>query len=35
MSLVDFGPRSAGNPTHSTGTPLVLSAAIMASMRLT
>ncbi len=35
MSLVDLGPRSAGNPTQSTGTPLLLSAAIMSSMRLT
>ena len=34
MSLVDLVPRIAGSPTHSTGTPLALTAAIISSMRL-
>ena len=34
MSLVDLAPRIDGSPTHSTGTPLLLSAAIISSMRL-
>ena len=34
MSAVDLEPRIAGSPTQIIGTPLVLSAAIMSSMRL-
>jgi hypothetical protein len=29
-----FAPLIAGSPTHSTGTPFVLSTAIISSMRL-
>ena len=34
MSDVPFGPRIAGRPTHSTGTPLVLSTPIISSIFL-
>jgi transposase len=33
-AAVDLAPRIAGNPTQMIGTPLVLSTAIMSSMRL-
>ena len=34
MSAVAFGPRTAGKPTQTTGTPLVFSTAIMSSIFL-
>ena len=34
MSPIVRVPRIAGRPIHNTGTPLVLSAAIISSMRL-
>ena len=34
MSAVERGPRIGGSPTQNTGTPLLLSAAIVSSMRL-
>ena len=34
MSAVAFGPRTAGRPTHTIGTPLVLSTVIMSSIFL-
>ena len=33
VACFDLVPRIAGSPTHTIGTPFVLSAAIMSSMR--